>query len=162
MAGWHRIEMRITALESGQFTEAYWTQWDNLQLAEGPATIKAAVDLDPDTLNLGSNGKWITCYIELGEGFEVSTIEGATVKLGNIPAYMGEEVWATATGSYESIVDHDGDGVMERMVKFDRSAVQAIVQPPQATVTVTGQLVGGTPFEGTATINVIDKGPKQK
>jgi hypothetical protein len=161
MAGWHRIEMRITALESGQFTEAYWTQWDNLQLAEGPATIKAVVDLDPGTLNLGSNGKWITCYIELGEGFEVSAIEGATVKLGDIPAHMGDEGWATSTRSNENIVDHDGDGVMERMVKFDRSAVQAIVRPPQATVTVTGT-VSGIPFEGAATINVIDKGPKQK
>lgn len=161
LAGWHRIEMRITALESGQFTEAYWTQWDNLQLLEGPATIPAVIDLDPDTLNLGSNGNWITCYIEPGEGSEVDAmamgIEGATVKLG--PAWLGEESWATPTGN-ENIVDHDGDGVMEWMVKFDRAAVQAIVQPPQTTVTVTGMLTDGTPFEGTATINVVEKGPK--
>jgi hypothetical protein len=65
-------------------------------------------------------------------------------------------------GNDENIVDHDGDGIMERMVKFDRAAVQATVQPPQATVTVTGMLTDGTPFEGAATIAVVEKGPKQK
>jgi hypothetical protein len=160
-AGWHRVEIRITALESGQFPLAYWTQWDNLRLVEGPATIPAVIDLDPGTLNLDSNGKWITCYIELPEG-DVVAINAETVKLGDIPAWLGEEGWATPLGNDENIVDHDGDGIMERMVKFDRAAVQATVQPPQATVTVTGMLTDGTPFEGAATIAVVEKGPKQK
>jgi len=32
--------------------------------------LSATVDLDPDTLNLESKGKWITCYIELPEGYD--------------------------------------------------------------------------------------------
>ncbi len=167
-AGWHRIEIRITALESGQFPLAYWTQWDNLRLVEGTATIPAVIDLDPDTLSLDSNGKWITCYIELGNDVPVEAIRGETVKLGDIPAYMGPEGWATPEANEGNIMDHDGDGVLERMVKFDRAAVQAIVQPLEASVTVTGELTGtgtltaGTPFEGTATLAVAEKGPKQK
>jgi len=48
------------------------------------------------------------------------------------------------------------------MVKFERAAVQAIVQAPQATMTVKGRLAGGTPFEGTAVIRVLDKGAKKE
>jgi len=33
--------------------------------------LSATVDLDPDTLNLESKGKWITCYIELPEGYGI-------------------------------------------------------------------------------------------
>ncbi len=163
-AGWHRIEIRIKALESGQFPLAYWTQWDNLRLVAGPATVPAVIDLDPDTLNLDSNGKWITCYIELEEGFDVDVndIEGATVKLDDIPAYVDGEGWATSAGNAGNIMDYDGDEVLERMVKFDRSAVQAVVQPPEAAVTVTGELTDGRPFEGAATLRVVKKGPKQK
>ena len=75
---------------------------------------------------------------------------------------MGEEGWATPAANEGNIADRDGDGVPERMVKFDRAAVQEIVQPPEATVTVTGKLTDGTPFEGTATIRVIDNGGKKK
>jgi hypothetical protein len=160
-SGGHVIEMRITALDSGTFSTAYWTQWDNLEIIEGPTIVGAFLDLDPDTLNLASNGKWITCYIELAEGYDAMTIDGATVSLGNIPAHMGHEGWATPEASEGNITDLDGNGVPERMVKFDRSAVQAVVQPPEAVVTVTGLLVDGiTPFEGTATIKVIGKGCK--
>jgi hypothetical protein len=163
MAGWHRIEMRLSALDTGQFPLAYWTQWDNLRLVEGPKTIKAEVTLDPNTLNLASNGNWITCYIELPEEYEPNEIDGATVKLGEIPACMGNQGWAVPGSNEENTMDYDADGTVERMVKFDRSAVQAAVQAPEATVTVTGKLIGGTPFEGTAVIRVIDnKAPKSK
>jgi len=161
-AGWHRLEIRTTALDAGTFSLAYWTQWDNLRLVQGPVAIKATVALDPDTLNLASNGNWITCYLELPEGHDVANVDAATVKLGDVPAYLGEQGWATAESNAENTADHDGDGMIERMVKFDRAAVQAAVQPPQATVVVKGILVGGTPFEGTSVIQVVDKGPKGK
>ncbi len=165
----HKIEMRITALDTGTFAQAYWTQWDNIRLIEGEVIIPAVVDLDPSTLNLASNGNWITCYIELGEDdsgktYDVNTIGGATVTLNNndhaVPAYLGNQGWATAAANAENVADYDGDGILERMVKFDRAAVQGIVQPPQTEVSIKGKLTNGTLFEGTTTIRVLDNKAK--
>ncbi len=167
LTGYRRLEMRVVALDGGAYPLAYWTQWDNVRLVEGPKTIKASIVLDPNTLNLNSNGQWITCYIELETGFDPNGIDGATVTLGtSVPACMGDQGWATPEANYGNYSDFDDDGVNERMVKFDRSAVQALVQAseaPEATVTVQGKMFGGRPFEGTGTIWVIgNKGPKEK
>jgi hypothetical protein len=163
LTGWHRLEIRNTALAPGAFSLAYWTQWDNLRLHNGvDATVPAVVTVDPGTLNLGSAGPWVTCYLELGEDYDVRTIDGATVTLNGIAAYIGEQGWATPEANEGNVADFDGDGTFERMVKFDRAAVQATVEPPQAMVTVQGRLTDGTPFEGTATIRVLDKGANGK
>jgi len=161
LRGWHRIEMRSLALDAGAFSVAYWTQWDNLRLVQGPTTVPAVIDLDPNTLNLGSHGNWVTCFIELPDGYDVGNIDGATVTLNDIPAYMGEQGWATPEVNAENVADFDADGVLERMVRFERAAVQAVVSPPEATVMVKGRLTGGAPFEGKATIRVLDKGAKK-
>jgi hypothetical protein len=182
MAGWHRIEMRNTALDTGTFSVAYLTQWDNLRLIEGQLTIPAIVDLNPSTLNTAgddtstlnqvsngsgtlnpdSNGNWITCRIELETPYDVNAIDGASVTLNDIPAYMGQQGWATPQATAANVADYDLDGTLERMVRFSREAVQAIVQPPEATVTIKGKLVGGPLFEGTAVIRVHDKNAKKK
>jgi hypothetical protein len=162
LSGWHRVEMRHIARDGGAFSVAYWSQWDNVRLVEGPTTIPAVIDLNPGTLNLDSKGQWVTCYIELLDGHDVGTIDAATVTLNGIPAHLGTEGWATALANDDNLTDHDLDGILERMVKFERAAVQAIVQPPEATVTVKGRLTGGTPFEGTAVIRVLDNDAKKK
>jgi hypothetical protein len=181
MAGPHRIEIRLTALDAGTFSASCSAQWDNVRLIEGPRTIPAIVDLNPSTLsaaddgtgtlsaasngsgtlNPASNGKWITCHIELGADYDVNEIDGASVTLNDIPAYLGDQGWATPQANAGNVADDDGDGVLERMVKFDRAAVQAIVQPPEATVTIKGRLVDGPLFEGTAVIRVPDKKGKK-
>jgi hypothetical protein len=162
LPGWHRLEIRNTALDAGTFSLAYWTQWDNLRLVKGPTVIPAAIDLDPGTLNPQSNGKWITCYIELGQGYDVKAIDGATVTLNDIPASIGNQGWATGPGNEANVADYDSDGVPERMVKFERAAVRAVVQPPEATVTIKGRLASGTLFEGSAVLRVLDKEVKSK
>jgi hypothetical protein len=165
LTGYHRMEMRVVALDGGAYPLAYWTQWDNIRLVEGPKTIKANIVVDPNTLNLSSNGRWITCFIELETDFDPNGIDGGSVTFAStVPAWMGDQGWATPEANWENVSDFDDDGVTERMVKFDRSAVQALVQPGEATVTVQGKMFGGRPFEGTAVIRVIDngKGPKGK
>jgi hypothetical protein len=163
LTGYHRLEMRIVALDGGAYPQAYWTQWDNIRLVEGLPAIKASIVLDPNTLNVNSNGQWITCYIELETDFDPSGIDGATVTLGtSVPAWMGDQGWATPEANSGNVSDFDNDGVTERMVKFDRSLVQSIVQPPEASLKVQGSMFGGQPFEGTAVIRVIGKGPKEK
>jgi len=112
-----------------------------------PSTY-ALIDIDPDTLNLKSKGKWITCYIQLPEGFNVEEIDVNTVLLEyEIPAEWGDIQ----------------DGVL--MVKFDRATVIEYIRDVlgvtegEVTLTVTGR-VAGTLFIGTDTITVIQRGHK--
>lgn len=115
-------------------------------------SIETTVDIDPDTFNLKSKVPWITCYIELPEGYNVGDIDVSTVMLnGQIQA----ESHPTEIG------DYDNDSVPDLMVKFDRSAVQEILEVgDEVEITVAGELNVET-FEGSDTIRVIDKGGKK-
>jgi len=118
------------------------------------AVVPATIDIDPDTLNLKSNGKWITCYIELPEGYDVNDIAVASILLNGAVAAEPKPV---------EIGDYDADGVANLMVKFDMSAVQDLLEPAdEVELTVSGELGDGTSFEGSDTIKVIDKGAKGK
>ena len=117
--------------------------------------IEASIDIDPDTLNLKSKGKFITAYIEL-EGADVRDVDASSILLnGVVPPILNEKYgFVTSEDSY--IVDHDNDGIMERMVKFDRAEVEKILTPSDEVIlTITGSLLDGTEFEGTDTIRVI-------
>jgi hypothetical protein len=114
--------------------------------------IDATIDIEPDTLNLKSGGKWITCYIEL-DGYDVNDIDVSTVKITDIE---GVPVDIPAESHPTSVGDEDTDGIPDLMVKFDRSDVQDACSPGTATITVTGELLGGTVFVGYDTITVID------
>lgn len=105
------------------------------------------IDINPDALNLRSKGKWITAYLELPEGCNVSDIDVSTLLLNDtIPA----ELRPVAVG------DYDNDTIPDLMVKFDRAEVTAVLSVGEATLTITGK-VNGTSFEGTDTIRVIDE-----
>jgi len=109
--------------------------------------VQAVVNIDPDTLNLVSEGKWITGYIELPSGYEVKNINVSSILLnGQVKA----EAKPTEIG------DYDNDGIADLMVKFDRSAVEKVVSVgDKVTITVSGSLTDGKKFEGTDTIRVI-------
>jgi hypothetical protein len=105
--------------------------------------IAATVDIQPDTLNLQSKGKWITCHIAFPTGANVADVNSSTILLnGQVKA---EWTW----------VDEE---TQVMMVKFSRSAVQAILQPGTVELTVSGKLNDGTRFEGKDTITVINEG----
>ena len=120
----------------------------------GTPTIKATVDFQPDTLNLESKGKWVTCYVELPEGNDVANINVSTIKLN---ATVSAELKPTAIG------DYDNDAISDLMVKFDRSKVVEYIQNSGSmtgkfvtvTLTITGKLDAGTPFQGSDTIRII-------
>ena len=118
--------------------------------------VPARIDIEPDTMNLSAVGRWVTCYIELPEGFDVNLIDGETVQLDGIPSHIGKEDWAKAESNQWNITDHDEDGIPERMVKFDSLLVQLLLAPGDATLTVRGGLIDGTIFEGTDNIRVIN------
>lgn len=112
-----------------------------------PTVVTATIDIDPDTLNLKSKGKWITAYIELPEGYTVGDIDISTVKLnGEISA----ELHPT------ELSDYDEDGIPDLMVKFDRQALIQLLSAEESTLTITGE-VNGTPFKGSDTTRVIIK-----
>jgi len=111
--------------------------------------IPATVDFDPNSFNLKSKGQWVTVYIELpvGHGYNVSMINLTTVMLNG-------QVYAEATPF--AIGDYDSDGIPDLMVKFNRAAVQAILQVgDQVEITINGKLTDGRLFEGKDTIQVI-------
>ncbi|UCF08543.1 MAG: right-handed parallel beta-helix repeat-containing protein, partial [Thermoplasmata archaeon] len=113
------------------------------------------VDIDPDTLNLKSQGRWITCYIEPTEGIDVSDVDLSSIRIseiGGIPVMIPAESHPTGIG------DYDGNGIPDIMVKFDRSEVQDVAWPGDIEITVKGELLDGTPFVGYYTIRVIDPG----
>ena len=113
-----------------------------------PPLILATIDFDPDTLNLKSKGIWVTAYIELptGHGYDVGMIDLASVVLNEVRA----ETDPTEIG------DYDSDGIPDLMVKFNRAAVQAILQVgDKVEITISGKLIDGRLFKGTDTIQVI-------
>jgi hypothetical protein len=108
--------------------------------------ITAEIAIAPRTLNLKSKGKWITCYIRLAEQYDVLDIDASTVRLEGVIA--------------PDRMRFDAEQQVA-MAKFSRSDVQAILEPGEAELTVTGKLIDGTTFEGTDTVRVIKKGRKK-
>jgi len=111
--------------------------------------IGAEVDIDPDTLNLNSKGKWITCYIWLPEKYDVADVNSQSV--------FFEEV----IGAAWIWVDEQTQVIM---AKFSRSDFQEMLTESgklgEVELTVRGELIDGTTFEGMDIIRVIDKGKK--
>ena len=115
-----------------------------------PMSIEATIDIHPDTLNVSSKGKWITCYIWLPQGYDVANVKQGSLQLnGAIDA-----AW--------SWIDEDEQILMG---KFPRREVQALLVElglsGNVELVVTGEMIDGRPFEGTDTIRIIDKGPKE-
>ncbi len=110
----------------------------------GRPPVSMVVDLDPNTLNLKSLGRWITCYLEPPAPLTADQIDVGSVRLnGVVPV---DPAAPTAIG------DHDGNGISDLMVKFDRAAVElAVHEGPAVTVTVTGR-IDGQAFSGTDVI----------
>ena len=131
--------------------------------------VTAEVDIDPDTLNLKSNGEFINVYIELPEGHDVADIVLETVYLEGIQA-ITDPTYGFVTDPDAYLMDHDGDGIQERMVKFDRASVLEWIgsadygedtgKSVEVTLTITGEVDGAepSPFEGSDTVKVLLKG----
>lgn len=116
-------------------------------------SILAILDMDPDTLNLESKGKWITAYIQLPEGFNAANIDASTILLNETVSPELDPKYGFANDPDGYLVDYNNDGISERMVKFDRTAVAAWVSQnagmqPRISFTISGQLYDGTWFTG--------------
>jgi hypothetical protein len=108
--------------------------------------ITVEVKITPQTLNLKSNGRWITVHIKLPEGYSTADIDVSTILLDGV---IKPE---TTKGS--------GEG--KPVVKFSRAAVITHIQDTygitgskfsQTTLTITVE-VAGTTFQCSDTIRV--------
>jgi len=114
----------------------------------GGGAISATIDFDPDVVNPRSAGNWVTIYIELPAGYDPRDINATTIRLNDTLPPVLDSKYGFATDPAGYIVDHDGDGILERMVKFDRTAVIGLLPPGTYSVKITGRLFPGVPFEG--------------
>lgn len=125
-----------------------YTLADILQL------ISASITFDPDTLNLTSQGRYATCYIELPHDYDVAEID-----ISSIALVCPNEASIPAQASPTAIGDHDSDGITDLMVKFDRASIQAEVEPAETVeLSIAGRLDDGAPFEGLGAVRVINTG----
>ena len=146
------------------YLDAYYTvaEAENLEtqiraLILGP-TVVATVDIDSDTLNIKSNGEWITCYIELPEGCDADDIDSSLI-------FMNETIPVDISAPVE-IGDYDEDGIPDLMVKFSRASVVEWLglddysEDPGKSFEVTFKISGrvkNTLFEGYDTIRILTK-----
>jgi hypothetical protein len=104
--------------------------------------IATSIDIDPDTLNLKSKGRWITAYLTT-ESAKAEDVDPASLLLNDVVAPAWWDIQNDTT----------------LMVKFDRAEVQAIVQVAESVdLKVTGEWKDGESFEVHDTIRVIDPG----
>ena len=112
-----------------------------------PGVIEATIDIDPDTLNLKSKGKWITAYIELSEGYNIAEIEISSILLNDV---------VEAENKPSSIGDYDDDGILDLMIKFKRAdVIDMLEEGNDVEIVITGALTDGPQFQGSDTIRVI-------
>jgi hypothetical protein len=118
--------------------------YDNVSFAIPPVPV--AFDFTPNTLNLTSKGVWVTGFLEPPAPYTAGDIDIPSIRLnGVVPV---DPSAPTAVG------DHDGNGIPDLMVKFDRLAVELILpEGDQVPVQVTGD-VAGRAFSGTDYVRV--------
>jgi parallel beta-helix repeat protein len=142
-----------------------WANVTHLTVFTGMGRLVHAtpVDIDPDSLNLKTGLQWITAYIELTGPHEAADISLESVRLNTTIPAVTDPRYGFVTDSSEYITDVDEDGILERMVKFNRTEVKSLIiefmetdgwRFGNVTLTVTGE-VEGLFFEGRDVIKVI-------
>jgi hypothetical protein len=108
--------------------------------------VLAEVVIEPDTLNLASKGKWLSCSISLPEDYNVADIDSDSILL---------------ECEIEPEFLHVDELAQLARARFTRRDVQAILEAGDINLKITGKLTDGTVFEATDVIRVIDKGNKK-
>jgi len=137
---------------------------DNPHTATARFAVRATVDIIPPTLNLKGKVKYVTAFVELLEGYDVSDIDVSTILMnGTIPVDSGAPV---------EVGDYDADGIPDLMVKFSGTEVINYVKNNinlitlgeenfmDVNLTIIGELSNTIMFQGSDTVKV--KMPKPK
>jgi len=106
-----------------------------------PSSQDITLDIDPDTLNLKSKGRWITAYLS-AENASVYDLDISSIRLQNT---LEPERW-----------DYQDDILM---LKFNRQALIAILEVGESVeIKLSGKWKDGTDFEAYDYIRVINPG----
>jgi len=126
----------------------------------GIPVIDTLVDIDPDTLNLKSHGRWITAYITLPDGFDVNDIDTSTIAITGLKGgTCAPDYTQLPDTSFTPVVgDRDEDLILDLTVKFDRQLLLANICLDDVDITIEGDLITGEHFVGADSIRVIDRG----
>ncbi|MBN1622457.1 MAG: T9SS type A sorting domain-containing protein [Endomicrobiales bacterium] len=129
---------------------------DTLLVEETPSPVSATIDIDPNVINLQSNGNFITAYIELSDGYDVNQIKIDTVKISKIESQ--EITPINALASPTAVGDYDSDSDPDLMVKFDFPTLKPLLQAGEATIEIKGNLMDNTEFTGTDIVTIQESG----
>ncbi|MCK5292301.1 MAG: hypothetical protein KAR39_09845 [Thermoplasmata archaeon] len=138
------VSIDTTGLSSGQYAGDVLISSNG---GEGNVSVSARVvetrsltlDIDPDTLNLKSKGRWITAYLTT-DGANADEIDASSLLLNDV---LSPERWEVQNN-------------ITLMAKFNRAAVQAILPISEAVdIKITGQWMDGETFELHDIIRVI-------
>ena len=113
--------------------------------------IVTSVELNPETLNRKSRGKYVTAHIEFDEGIDASQIDTSTVAL-----ILGGHTMLYAKPGQSSIADYNQNGIADLTVKFDRQKMVALLDTGRVEVSITG-LADGRFFQASDTVHVLGK-----
>jgi hypothetical protein len=139
----------------------YWVKYAvKMEIISGPVA-HASVDIAPYALNIRGSGEWITAYIQPDEGYDAMDVNASSILLNSTLSPILDPKYSFVTDPNEYLVDPNGDGIIERMVKFNRTEVELLISNNLATVhgyvtmTITGQFDDGTRFKGADIIFVF-------
>lgn len=163
-AAWDSAYVYATSIvkEADRLLMWYWGSSDpaggTVRIGLATTLAPAEIEIAPHTLNLKSNGEWITAYIELPEGHDVNDIDVNSILLN-------ETIPVDAEAPTE-VGDYDLDVVPDLMIKFDRAMVIDWIGAAdygedtgkyyEMNLTIMGT-VAGTQFSGTDKIKVLGK-----
>ena len=105
-----------------------------------PLCDKISIKITPNTLNLKSQGKWVTVH-------------------AGIPCSMVAEESVYLEGIQNAFIEADNCGNL--VAKFDREAVMDNVSTGCVWLTLTGETICKEPFWGTDAIRVIEEKRKK-
>jgi len=92
----------------------------------------SAVDLSPDTLNLGSKGQYVTALLEVEDG------SAAAIDMGTLSLHFGNASVPASASFTPQTGDADEDGQADVLVKFDRARVEEMLAgAPEGPVSLT-------------------------
>lgn len=119
-----------------------------------PLGPKASVDLEPNTLNLTSQGKYITAFFEFAPGsLSPADIDPASLRLTEVDGAPVSPVQAESKPV--SLGDGNGNGAQDLMVKFARASVGALVAPADDVVLTFAGTAAGTAFTAQGAIRTV-------
>ena len=116
--------------------------------------IAAVVRVMPKTLNLTSNGNWVTCTIELPADYEIGDVNTASIALSS----------SVLSGEISPEWVKTDEEAQKLLVKFDRLEIQQEMLNDAygiVTLIVEGELQNGGLFKGEDSIRLVHKDDKK-